>query len=673
MEQQTLSDEIRDGNPLCPESTDQQFRSASQLDTSPLGARKSVNGSERPRPSATHHATTVEGKKPSSPVENYVRRSIRKRWPFIFGLPGTAPMRVPTGDSRVYAPSQPFEEAGPTSSVWRAYLDESLIYHADMLEKQRGQTNILLVFAGLFSAIVTAFIIQSSANLRPDYQKLSALLPFDQISIQRALANGTSLDRITTSGTDPTAPFAPKPLDSWINGLWFASLTTSLAAAFFVIIVDEWYGHYLSPVAGDPQVGVRTRLFRYKGLIDWRFGTFISFLPLMLRLSLGLFFFGLVLYLVPQQKEMAIAVGILSLPLFLAVDPINVFSIQYPELPYKTRLNARLYTFIIWILRQFPVFVTKIVSLLLDVHPEIETFEDLETYAAGKSYIENEVDTLLWLYTGSSTSSTRHLVIHALAGLPSDRIARAKEVFSPHWAEIRAEKERMLMDCMVLAREEYTRSIPKDIPNIEHKIEPLLRLEILFPELRRNFPSGIFGEHNLDFSKKLSNTLSITLSSMEDSYFQKPIDQKEVAIYSLLADRNLHHPVVWKKLLDRGVAKEQLFHDRWDVLTIDMCFSMVKSIYLPDCHPPTSCGCTLVCAAVTYYKPDILKSLLSFFESFDPHKDAVDPERRLPLAIVRALVSNSASAVHPGPHSPFHHDSKISKYQLLHVALHAVC
>ncbi|KAK0226825.1 hypothetical protein EDD85DRAFT_777540, partial [Armillaria nabsnona] len=203
------------------------------------------------------------------------------------------------GDSRVYAPSQPFEEAGPTSSVWRAYLDESLIYHMDMLEKQRGQTNILLVFAGLFSAIVTAFIIQSSANLRPDYQKLSALLLFDQINIQRALANGTSLDRITTSGADPTAPFSPKPLDSWINGLWFASLTLSLAAAFFAIIVDEWYYHYLSPVAGDPQVGVRTRHFRYKGLTDWRFGTFIGFLPLMLRLSLNLFFFGLVLYLIP--------------------------------------------------------------------------------------------------------------------------------------------------------------------------------------------------------------------------------------------------------------------------------------------------------------------------------------------------------------------------------------
>ncbi len=415
--------------------------------------------------------------------------------------------------------------------------------------------NVFPLQAGLFSAIVTAFIIQSSANLRPDYQKLSALLLFDQINIQRALANGTSLDRITTSGANPTAPFSPKPLDSWINGLWFASLTLSLAAAFFAIIVDEWYYHYLSPVAGDPQVGVRTRHFRYKGLTDWRFGTFIGFLPLMLRLSLNLFFFGLVLYLIPQQKEIAIALGMLSLPPFLAVDPINIFSLKYPELPYKTRLNARLYTFIIWVLRQLPMFITQILSLLLDIHLEIETFEDLETYTAGKSFVENEVDALLWLYTGASTSSIRHLVIHALAGLPLDRIARAKEVFSLHWAEIRDEKERMLMDCMVLDRDEYTRWIPKDITNIDHRIEPLLWLEILFPELRRSFPSGIFGEHNLDFSKKLSNTLSITLSSINDAHIQKPVDQKQVVINALLADRDVHHPVVWKNILDRYLDK----------------------------------------------------------------------------------------------------------------------
>ncbi|KAK0492715.1 hypothetical protein EDD18DRAFT_1079171, partial [Armillaria luteobubalina] len=205
--------------------------------------------------------------------------------------------RTIPADYRAYAPSPPFEEAGPTSCIWRAYLDESLVYDTDMLGNQRGQVNILLVFAGLFSAIVSAFIAQSAENLQPNYKELSALLLFDQINIQRALANGTSLDLIATSGADPTAPFTPQTLDSWINGLWFASLAFSLATALFAVLADEWYCHYLSPIAGDPQVRSRTRHLRYKGLLDWRVSTLIGLLPLMLYLSLGLFAIGLVLYL----------------------------------------------------------------------------------------------------------------------------------------------------------------------------------------------------------------------------------------------------------------------------------------------------------------------------------------------------------------------------------------
>ncbi|PBK62075.1 hypothetical protein ARMSODRAFT_850690, partial [Armillaria solidipes] len=191
----------------------------------------------------------------------------------------------------------PFEEAGPTARVWQTYVDESLTHDAKMVANERDKVNILLVFAGLFSAIVSAFIAQSSSNLQPDYDKLSAYLLFDLINIQRALANGTSLDGIRTSGADPTGPFTPKILDSCVNGLWFASLTLSLATALFAVLANEWHYHYLSPISGDPQVRSRIRQFRYIGLRRWHVNGFTALLPLMLHLSLGLFLLGLVLYL----------------------------------------------------------------------------------------------------------------------------------------------------------------------------------------------------------------------------------------------------------------------------------------------------------------------------------------------------------------------------------------
>ncbi|SJL17460.1 uncharacterized protein ARMOST_21011 [Armillaria ostoyae] len=115
-----------------------------------------------------------------SPIEEPLPCRPGKKQTVLFALPPqstSAP--VPTVDSGGYALSQPFEEAGPTSSIWHAYLDKSLIYNTNMLGNQRGQVNILLIFAGLFSAIMSTFIAQSTGNLQPDYEKATALLLFD--------------------------------------------------------------------------------------------------------------------------------------------------------------------------------------------------------------------------------------------------------------------------------------------------------------------------------------------------------------------------------------------------------------------------------------------------------------------------------------------------------------
>ncbi|PBK62047.1 hypothetical protein ARMSODRAFT_852668, partial [Armillaria solidipes] len=192
-----------------------------------------------------------------------------------------------------YPPSPPFEEAGPTSSVWRAYLHEGIINDSDTLRNKRGEVNILLVFARLFSAVVSNFITTSSDNLQPDYQKMSAFLLFDQVNIQRGLANGISLDDIPTSGADPTIPFLPDPIPLAVNRLWWTSLTLSLVTAFFAILVDAWYCHYVLPIAGQPKVRARIRHLRYRGLIKWCLCAYISFLQLLLHSSLITFLGGL--------------------------------------------------------------------------------------------------------------------------------------------------------------------------------------------------------------------------------------------------------------------------------------------------------------------------------------------------------------------------------------------
>ncbi|SJL15586.1 uncharacterized protein ARMOST_19087 [Armillaria ostoyae] len=223
MEHDTPPD-IRENNSQDPEPIDERIRIAHDLNNSSRDTVAAVDGPEQSQASSLHGTTAENGRNLLSPVEEPLPHRPGKKQPALFALPPqSASAPVLTVDSRGYTPSQPFEEAGPTSNT-------------DMLGNQRGQVNILLVFAGLFSAIVSAFIAQSAGNLQPDYEKLSALLLFDQINIQLALARGISPDRITTSGADPTTHFTPDPLDSWVNGLWFLSLTLSLATALFAVL-----------------------------------------------------------------------------------------------------------------------------------------------------------------------------------------------------------------------------------------------------------------------------------------------------------------------------------------------------------------------------------------------------------------------------------------------------
>ncbi|KAL1751612.1 hypothetical protein FB107DRAFT_185945, partial [Schizophyllum commune] len=69
---------------------------------------------------------------------------------------------------------------------WRVYLDEAHIYDAEMIEGWRDTLDVLLVFAGLFSAVVMTLVVQSSTALKPDYAQISASLMIELIGIQRA-------------------------------------------------------------------------------------------------------------------------------------------------------------------------------------------------------------------------------------------------------------------------------------------------------------------------------------------------------------------------------------------------------------------------------------------------------------------------------------------------------
>ncbi|KAK0185917.1 hypothetical protein F5146DRAFT_1068496 [Armillaria mellea] len=138
-----------------------------------------------------------------------------------------------------YPEDAPYEETAPNARVWRTYEDESRIHDANMVEESRDNVDVLLVFAGLFSAVVTTFVAQTYQNLQADYTAISASLLFELVLVQRAIANGSSVNSIAPSPLNPVIAFVPATTDVWVNGLWSVSLFLSLTTALVAVLVKQ--------------------------------------------------------------------------------------------------------------------------------------------------------------------------------------------------------------------------------------------------------------------------------------------------------------------------------------------------------------------------------------------------------------------------------------------------
>ncbi|KAK0457079.1 uncharacterized protein EV420DRAFT_1272044, partial [Desarmillaria tabescens] len=154
-----------------------------------------------------------------------------------------------------------YEELGPAARVWRTYLEECTGFDIEMVEGWRDGLDILLAFAGLFSAVVTTFVAQTSQSLQVDYDQVTASLLFELIDIQHVAANGSLVNDILCSGLTLFLDFHPTTSDSLINGLWFTSLSFSLTTALFAVLTKQWVHQYMAVTSGTLQNRCRVRYF----------------------------------------------------------------------------------------------------------------------------------------------------------------------------------------------------------------------------------------------------------------------------------------------------------------------------------------------------------------------------------------------------------------------------
>ncbi|KAA1478572.1 hypothetical protein DENSPDRAFT_875749 [Dentipellis sp. KUC8613] len=344
------------------------------------------------------------------PAVSYPQSSAQKKKPRkMFNVPHKK-QDTPYWDPEDYQKKYPVDEDGkclaPNARVWKVYLDEAKMMDDDMVEAWKDTIDVLLVFAGLFSAVVTTFVVQSSQSLQPDYSQVSAMLLTELVGLQRAMADGVSPSVVPVSQQNATSGFQVAASDQWVNRLWFISLAFSLATALISVLVKQWLQYYVSPISGTGQQKAHIRHFRYTGLEKWHVSEIVGFLPIFMHIALLLFFIGLVLFLVPLDTVSAGMTGVLAAALYMIYLGANALPAVYVECSYKTPISE---------------LISKAKQLVLmslnQSKIKFKSQRELESTTVEERVHALDIESLAWLHGFSTNETVSNIVLQALSGV----------------------------------------------------------------------------------------------------------------------------------------------------------------------------------------------------------------------------------------------------------------
>ncbi|KAL0065154.1 hypothetical protein AAF712_007824 [Marasmius tenuissimus] len=187
----------------------------------------------------------------------------------------------PTGNEDT-ATEAPVPSKPTLEKSWEVIMKEVTALDEGLVGGWKEDIDTLLVFAGLFSAVVTAFTIESYQWLQEAPEDTTVVL-LKQISQQ---LNGSSVpdpDEFTVSSSVVA-----------INVLWFLSLILALVDALFALLCKQWLReHRRHTHTRTPSEALALRWLRHQSLEKWYVPTILASLPMLLEIALFLFLAGL--------------------------------------------------------------------------------------------------------------------------------------------------------------------------------------------------------------------------------------------------------------------------------------------------------------------------------------------------------------------------------------------
>ena len=252
----------------------------------------------------------------------------------------------------------------------------------------------LIIQTGLFSATVALFLSLTYPNLQRDPNDTTQSI---LTHISQQLANGT----IPAVNPSIQTSFSPPTSVIFINSVWYLSLVLSLTCALMATLLQQWARNYFQKIERKYAPIHHARIHEYFSMGAHKSGMFgfAEVLPLLLHLSVFLFFAGLVVFTFRGNHVVAyvtVAVVGFSTLSYIFVTLLPFFSLHCP---YHTPS-----TYAIWFSAQTAIraFFSALYSCANQLHlhwrivseSRVKTLSERQKNKASMDFLENTISKL---------------------------------------------------------------------------------------------------------------------------------------------------------------------------------------------------------------------------------------------------------------------------------------
>ncbi|KAG8906917.1 hypothetical protein FRC01_007862 [Tulasnella sp. 417] len=209
----------------------------------------------------------------------------------------------------VPVPPQEFgQDGGKFYHYYDAFAEE---IDDNMVSGLKEQLEGLLIFAGLFAGVNSAFLALTLPLMSPDPADDTNAILRDNNAILLNLALGRN-DTLPSPSPLPSETFSPTGKVLTVNVLFSVSLTFAIISSFLAVLGRQWLVYYRKRTGGGPERQRWEQLKRFLGAERWQLEWVLDdFLPSLLQIGLIIFCISLTIYLNTLHPTLSNVVGAL--------------------------------------------------------------------------------------------------------------------------------------------------------------------------------------------------------------------------------------------------------------------------------------------------------------------------------------------------------------------------